>query len=226
MEFIEHLKKFALMRNKTYLKKNFLFNKDVLNAIARIRFKGEYAYSRKIISNAGKENNSIKFTYYCKVNKSSHTGNIQETRKIIAFKLSAIKNSNCVDTYIEPFAGGAAIAIGLLINGIVQNVIINDINVGIYSFWKSIVSEPKEFIELIRKYQNNIFIIALSFIIIIEYVPILVKSSETIIFSFFQFSHKVLYFCIILDSFVFNFVLLIKGYIKFIKLLLVFKIGN
>lgn len=70
--------------------------------------------------------------------------------KLYDFIESAIKNINCVDTYIEPFAGGAAIAIGLLVNGIVQNIVINDINIGIYSFWESIVSKPKEFIELIK----------------------------------------------------------------------------
>lgn len=49
-------------------------------------------------------------------------------------------------TYIEPFAGGAGIAIELLLRGIVSRVVINDYDKGIWSFWKSVLTETDRFI--------------------------------------------------------------------------------
>lgn len=37
-------------------------------------------------------------------------------------------------TYIEPFAGGAGIALDLLENDVVSQIVINDLDKGIYSF--------------------------------------------------------------------------------------------
>lgn len=53
-------------------------------------------------------------------------------------------------TYIEPFAGGAGIAIELLDKGIVSRVVINDLDKGIYSFWKAILSNTERFISEIE----------------------------------------------------------------------------
>lgn len=50
-------------------------------------------------------------------------------------------------TYIEPFAGGAGIAIDLLLNGIVSEIVINDYDKGVYSFWKAILTETDRFIS-------------------------------------------------------------------------------
>lgn len=64
----------------------------------------------------------------------------------------AIKNlclHNC--TYIEPFAGGAGIAMYLLFNGIVENVVINDYDKAIYSFWRAVKQEHNALIEKIIK---------------------------------------------------------------------------
>ena len=55
-----------------------------------------------------------------------------------------------ITTYIEPFAGGAAVAIRLLLNNDVKRIIINDIDRSIYALWNSIVSKPNELINLIR----------------------------------------------------------------------------
>lgn len=53
-------------------------------------------------------------------------------------------------TYIEPFAGGAGIALELLEKNIVNEIVINDLDKGIYSFWKAILSETDKFINDIR----------------------------------------------------------------------------
>lgn len=52
--------------------------------------------------------------------------------------------------YAEPYAGGAGAAINLLLNGNVNEIVINDANVGIYSFWNAIVNEPDRFIQVVN----------------------------------------------------------------------------
>jgi len=53
-------------------------------------------------------------------------------------------------TYIEPFAGGAGIAIKLLVNNDVNRVIINDIDPAIYALWYSIINSPDDLCSLIK----------------------------------------------------------------------------
>lgn len=55
-------------------------------------------------------------------------------------------------TYIEPFAGGASIAIELLLRNVVSQIVINDYDKGIWSFWRSILSETDRFVD----YLNNV----------------------------------------------------------------------
>ena len=52
-------------------------------------------------------------------------------------------------TYIEPFAGGAGVAINLLLEGIVTNIVINDYDKAIYSFWRALKEETDALIEMI-----------------------------------------------------------------------------
>lgn len=51
--------------------------------------------------------------------------------------------------YVEPFAGGAGAALNLLFADHVSKIIINDADVCIYAFWKSITSQHKRFVQLI-----------------------------------------------------------------------------
>lgn len=53
-------------------------------------------------------------------------------------------------TYVEPFAGGAGIALELLEKNIVNKIVINDLDKGVYSFWKAILTETDKFINDIR----------------------------------------------------------------------------
>lgn len=52
--------------------------------------------------------------------------------------------------YAEPYAGGAGAAINLLLNGWVNEIVINDANIGIYSFWNALVNESDRFIYAIN----------------------------------------------------------------------------
>lgn len=51
--------------------------------------------------------------------------------------------------YAEPYAGGAGAAINLLLNGHVNEILINDANNGIYSFWNALINESDRFIQTI-----------------------------------------------------------------------------
>ena len=49
-------------------------------------------------------------------------------------EINSIKNS----IYCEPFCGGAGVAINLLLKNKVDKIILNDYDIGIYSFWKAV----------------------------------------------------------------------------------------
>lgn len=59
-------------------------------------------------------------------------------------------HENNINTYIEPFAGGASVALQLLINGDVNKIIINDYDRSIYSLWYSIIKNSDALIKLIE----------------------------------------------------------------------------
>ena len=49
-----------------------------------------------------------------------------------------VKNALGNRTYVEPFAGGFGIGIGLLSENIVQSAVLNDFDSHIYHFWHSV----------------------------------------------------------------------------------------
>lgn len=51
--------------------------------------------------------------------------------------------------YAEPFAGGSAVALGLLFDKYVERVLINDIDPSIYAFWFSVLYHHEELCALI-----------------------------------------------------------------------------
>ncbi len=55
--------------------------------------------------------------------------------------------------YVEPYAGGASVALFLLINGHVSRITINDEDRAIYAFWYSILNHSERFISKIRRTQ-------------------------------------------------------------------------
>ncbi len=58
--------------------------------------------------------------------------------------------------YIEPYAGGASVAIDLLLNEFVSSVHINDIDFSVYSFWFSVLNYTDQFCEKIFKVDLTI----------------------------------------------------------------------
>lgn len=52
--------------------------------------------------------------------------------------------------YVEPYAGGAAVAMELLLLNFVDEIHINDLNPGVYSFWKSVLDKTDDIVGLIE----------------------------------------------------------------------------
>lgn len=87
--------------------------------------------------------------------------------KISPFVRFIIENNmDAPVTYIEPFAGGAGVALNLLIEGTVNHIVINDYDKAIYSFWRAVKEEPEKLIQMISyapltidewKKQKNIY---------------------------------------------------------------------
>lgn len=67
------------------------------------------------------------------------------------FYVKHLVKTNDIITYIEPFAGGAAVALRLLINNDVKRIIINDYDRSIYAFWNSVVNHTNDFISMINE---------------------------------------------------------------------------
>ena len=59
-------------------------------------------------------------------------------------------------TYVEPFAGGFGIGIGLLCDEVVNAVVINDIDSHIYHFWDAVLNQTDELITLIENTEVTI----------------------------------------------------------------------
>lgn len=51
-------------------------------------------------------------------------------------------------SYVEPFAGGFGIGLGLLRDNIVETAILNDFDSHIYNFWHTILNNPEEFLRI------------------------------------------------------------------------------
>lgn len=66
------------------------------------------------------------------------------------------KSKDEIETYIEPFAGGAGVALDLLFSGEVKRIVINDYDKAIYSFWRAVVEETDRLIDLIKKTEITI----------------------------------------------------------------------
>lgn len=52
--------------------------------------------------------------------------------------------------YVEPYAGGAGIAINLLTSSYASCIHLNDLNPAVYGFWHSVVNQPEELCKAIR----------------------------------------------------------------------------
>lgn len=76
-------------------------------------------------------------------------------------KLSAFIAKICVDNkinghYVEPYSGGASVALFLLMEGFVKKITINDRDRSVYAFWHSVLNRTKELCEKIENAEITI----------------------------------------------------------------------
>ena len=71
------------------------------------------------------------------------------------FEKVIAKNNLENSTYVEPFAGGAGAALYLLLSGKVKKIVINDLDIAIYSFWKAMLERTDDFISKIQETPVN-----------------------------------------------------------------------
>jgi DNA adenine methylase len=78
-------------------------------------------------------------------------------RKLAEFMTDVVILNNIQDgVYIEPFAGGASIALHLLFRNYVRQIHINDIDRSVYSVWYAILNHTEEFCKNIYETQVDI----------------------------------------------------------------------
>lgn len=58
--------------------------------------------------------------------------------------------------YVEPYTGGASVALSLLLNEYASRIVINDIDISIYAFWNSVLYKTDELVKLIHDTPVNI----------------------------------------------------------------------
>jgi DNA adenine methylase len=59
-------------------------------------------------------------------------------------KLLMLQNDLVGSEYVEPYAGGASVALSLLFEEYATHIHINDLNPSIHAFWSAVLSEPEE----------------------------------------------------------------------------------
>ena len=77
-------------------------------------------------------------------------------RKLANFVKLVYHANNLLDgEYVEPYAGGASVALGLLYDEYVRRVFINDIDPAVHAFWYSVLNDTDNFCRLIRDTPLN-----------------------------------------------------------------------
>jgi len=76
--------------------------------------------------------------------------------KLAKFVALICKKNNIDGHYVEPYAGGASVALYLLVNGYVKEITINDFDRTIYAFWYSILSDTERFCRKIKNTEITV----------------------------------------------------------------------
>ena len=77
--------------------------------------------------------------------------------KLATYVKTIIESNDLIDgEYVEPYAGGAGIALELLFHEYVSKIYINDISRPIYSFWKSVLDHTDELVRLVRTVKLSV----------------------------------------------------------------------
>lgn len=76
--------------------------------------------------------------------------------RLAAF-IAKICVDNCINGhYVEPYSGGASVALFLLFEGFVDKITINDKDRSIYAFWHSVLNRTEQLCELIENTEITV----------------------------------------------------------------------
>ena len=71
--------------------------------------------------------------------------------KLARFMKEIVRSNGLSDgRYVEPYAGGAAVAWELLLTGVVRRVSINDISLPVFAFWHSVLNSTNDLCRMIQ----------------------------------------------------------------------------
>ncbi len=77
-------------------------------------------------------------------------------RRLASFIAQVCEMNSVTGHYIEPYAGGAGVALHLLLNNCVREVTVNDFDRSIYAFWYTIKHDSARLIREINKIEVNV----------------------------------------------------------------------
>lgn len=83
-----------------------------------------------------------------------YPGGKAKLSRFIALFIVSNDLSGC--TLVEPFCGGAGGTLPLLLAGLIDKIILNDINPNIAAFWRSLVKKPDSLISLVESEPVNL----------------------------------------------------------------------
>jgi DNA adenine methylase len=66
-------------------------------------------------------------------------------------KLVMLDNGLVESEYVEPYAGGASVALALLFEDYASHIHINDVNPGVHAFWQACLEQPAELCQRIKE---------------------------------------------------------------------------
>lgn len=66
-------------------------------------------------------------------------------------KLLLLENDLCGGDYVEPYAGGASVALALLFEDYVDHIHINDVNPSVAAFWRTVTEQTDELCNRIER---------------------------------------------------------------------------
>lgn len=76
--------------------------------------------------------------------------------KLATYVANLIRLNDLVGgTYVEPYAGGAAVGLELLLTGLVRRIHINDLSPAVFAFWHAVLNDTDELCKRIRSTNVN-----------------------------------------------------------------------
>lgn len=72
------------------------------------------------------------------------------------FKLLFLENDLVGSEYVEPYAGGASVALSLLFEEYASHIHINDIDPSVYVFWKVVLERPDELCQRVEAARPSV----------------------------------------------------------------------